>query len=146
MERRIFWVVAMLSISVAMAEVSGAGKVTADFGRSVASSQGWYGERRTVQAAAILLFVGASTVLAAVGWFMMSRLAPRLRILFLEWIALSTFLGAREVSLHQVDTIVNRPIVGELTLGILLEVGFVCLMGATVLILVSFRHRRTETG
>ena len=81
-------------------------------GRSLAHSEGWYEQRRLIQAA----FVTALAVIAtaSIGWLIvrLRRSAPPVKIAALGIVLLFTFVLWRAASFHHMDVWVTRNIAG----------------------------------
>jgi hypothetical protein len=76
-----------------------------EVGRSVARSEGWYENRRIVQAMFVFLFAcGAIAAVAAAAWFMRD-LWRRYRLAFIGIIYLCAFVIIRAASFHHIDTL-----------------------------------------
>jgi hypothetical protein len=124
-----FWfTTTVLLVVMAIGRASDTGELLADLGRRRARSAGWYETRRSAQAAAIgaIATIWAIVVLAAV-WRVPER---RRRYLptALAIVTLVAFAGARIVSLHQVDALLDdRNIVG-LSVGAFIELSLIALV------------------
>jgi hypothetical protein len=76
-----------------------------EMGRSMARSEGWYENRRVVQAIFVLLFAaGAIAAVAGAIWFMRD-LWKRYRLAFIGIIYLCAFVIIRAASFHHIDTL-----------------------------------------
>jgi hypothetical protein len=99
-------------------------------GRRIAIAQGWYENRRIVQAIFVAM-VGAAGLLSI--WFM-SRLVrrhPDLRLALVGFVALLVFVIVRAASFHHVDQLINFHFAG-VRMNWVLELGAISLvsMGA----------------
>jgi hypothetical protein len=100
-----------------------------EVGRSVARSEGWYENRRIVQAIFVFLFAcGAVGAVAAAAWFMRD-LWRRYRLAFVGIIYLCAFVIIRAASFHHIDTLLyHLPGVGYLV-NTFLELGGNVILG-----------------
>lgn len=114
----------LAAVALTIAEAVELGSLLSGESRRLAGQEGWYGERRTVQAFAIAVsvFFGVTGGALAVwkSWKEATELAP----LILAYAALLTFLFVRAVSLHQLDAVLYGDGFGGL-LGVWLETGMV---------------------
>jgi hypothetical protein len=101
-------------------------------GRDVALSQGWYEQRRTVQAGFIaLLGVGAMTLVAAARRYWAARWSDY-RWVFLGVLLLVVFIVIRAASFHHIDELIHFDL-GKTSLGRALEVVGVIIIGVACL-------------
>jgi hypothetical protein len=85
-----------------------------EIGRSMARSEGWYGQRRAVQAIFVFLFaVAAVAAVAGAAWFMRD-LWRRYRLAFVGIIYICAFVIIRAASFHHVDTALYHTFLGSL--------------------------------
>ncbi len=142
-----FWfATTALLVVMTIGRASDSGELLADLGRSRARSEGWYDMRRSAQAAAIgaIAAIWAIAVLAAI-WRVPER---RRRYLptALAIVTLVAFAGARVVSLHQVDALLDEPAILGLSIGASVELFLIALV-FVVMFVVAIRQldRRRST-
>ncbi len=115
------WYVAAILLGVMAANtVLHADVFLTHLGRSLSKLEGWYGERRLVQYALVVVF--ALLALWAVGWLRIAFTASDVPSEPVAWglIALLILLAVRTVSAHGTDAILNLRLVG-VSFGRLLE-------------------------
>jgi hypothetical protein len=109
-----FWLMSgVIFLALAVARAADLGGLATEIGREQAMAQGWYNDRRRYQAIAVAA-VGAVwvTVVAVALWRIPAR---RRRYLpaALATFTLMCFIGARLISLHQVDAVLyHREVYG----------------------------------
>jgi hypothetical protein len=100
-----------------------------EVGRSVARSEGWYENRRIVQAIFVFLFAcGAIAAVAAAAWFMRD-LWRRYRLAFIGIIYLCTFVIIRAASFHHIDTLLYHLPGAQYWVNTFLELGGNAILG-----------------
>lgn len=83
-------------------------------GREVARHQGWYSQRRPVQAAFILAGTLMGMACAAIGYFVLRQHWRQVGVAYLGVICLTTFVLIRAASMHHIDVLLYRlPWVGN---------------------------------
>jgi hypothetical protein len=144
---RIPWVwaaVGALIIGIAAAEWWNVGHAVADLGRSEARDEGWYGDRRPVQAAVI----GAVVVAITIAWLAVgarwARSYRRYWPVLSAVVALLAFLLVRAISLHALDAAFNRDVVGIMRAGDLVEIAGAIAISAAALLQVILRPERSD--
>jgi hypothetical protein len=112
-------------------------------GRDMALSQGWYGQRRTVQATFIVLLgAGAMTFVAAARRYWAARW-QEYRWVFLGVVLLAVFIVIRAASFHHIDEFIHFDL-GKTTLGRALEIVGVIVVGAACMQWHA-AHRRAQS-
>ncbi len=113
-----------------------------DIGRVIAWHQGWYGDRRAVQKAAVLLVLATSSLTAAI-------LIIRFRDFWKKHFLLSaglafstTFIIVRAISFHHVDLLLKARIAGVKMNWFLELTGIALILAAA---LSDYRHPRKST-
>jgi len=104
-----------------------------EVGRDMAKGEGWYDNRRAVQAAFITLLAGVG-VISQVWLFLLLRdFGGEVRWAGIGLVALTLFILMRATSFHHVDLLLGMKIGGWLKVNALLELGGVgCIAAATV--------------
>jgi len=92
------------------------------FGRIIASEQGWYAERRIIQAAFVAALAGVLAVAAVGIATRLPRASRRARLALLGAAFLAGFVVMRAASLHHVDAMLNVSLGGP-RLSLVLELG-----------------------
>lgn len=137
---RYFWLGALVLIvlTAAAREFDLAGAVSAA-GRCLAINQGWYGERRLVQAAFILVLILVAAVAALAVW-KAGGMLKRLWLPVSGLLMLVVFSFARSASDHYLDALVGENLLGVKLAWLLqiLALGFV-IAGALI-------NRRSQDG
>jgi len=109
-----FWFLTGATLCVmALGRLGNVAEFVSDFGRRQARAEGWYEDRRFLQALAVgaVGFVWFSVVTVAI-WRVPER-RRRYLPMFVAVFSLLVFAAVRLVSLHHVDTILyRRPVVG----------------------------------
>lgn len=116
-----------------------------ELGRAAALQQGWYGERRSFQTDLIIAAGAASALtLSAVALWLRSASAE-CWVAILSIAALATFILVRTVSLHSVDVLLYRVVMGSVHVNRLFELSLTAI--ATLAALSALvRARRRENG
>jgi hypothetical protein len=133
LDQRLLWGVAGTALLLALAESFGLGQRLAQAGRDAAHTEGWYNDRRPLQAATI---VGTALAWAAVGAgvaYATRRASLVVRGVVLMTCALMAYVTVRAISLHQVDATLYHRIAGRLTVGTAGEIALVTIMVIWVL-------------
>lgn len=126
---------AAMAIVLGVALALGVAAELVSYGREVAGSEGWYGERRPIQAAAILGTVAAGAVAALPLWLLAGRHVPALRPALVLLLGLLCYLVVRGISLHQVDAVLHRrPGDSAMRVGDLVELAWVVALTLVVLV------------
>ena len=103
-----------------------------DYGRGTAKVQAWYGSRRTYQGAFILVIALLGSVVCAGLIWMFRRAGIHHHLAIGAFFSLSVFIAIRATSLHQVDSILGKQMIG-LKLNWILELsGIIALAIAAV--------------
>lgn len=136
----VVWVgIGALLFAIAATEWWNLGHLLADAGRSEARAEGWYADRRAVQAMVVVGIV----VIVAIAWLAISVRVPRKSRRYLPAAttaaALAAFVVVRGISLHQLDATFNRGVAGPVRAGDLAEVFAAALIGALAIIQVVAR-------
>lgn len=127
--------VGVIALVLGIAVTLDLGASLADLGRRLAGSEGWYRERRPMQAAAILAILGFGLVAAIVTWLLAGRMVAALRIHLLLLLSLCCYVAVRAISLHQVDTYLNwRPRNSGIRLGDIIELSLITVLATSVLL------------
>lgn len=133
-DRRTLQFVGSVSLALGILLLLGLAGQVADAGRNVARGEGWYQERREVQAAFVMaLLAGCVVALLGVG-FALRSLSTRGRLLIGGVTLLVTYVAIHTVSLHQLDAVLNEPGYAGIRAGDWVEV-LSC--GAMVLVVVT---------
>jgi hypothetical protein len=101
-------------------------------GRDLARSQGWYEQRRAVQAAFIVLLGAGVLAALAAARVRLARLWPQYRGAFVGIVVLATFIVIRAASFHHIDEFLGFD-VGGTYLGRALEIVGVIAVGVACL-------------
>jgi hypothetical protein len=120
---------ALTTLVLATALAVGAAGRTADLGRAAARTEGWYSDRRTVQAYGVLTL--AAGIVCTVAWVWLGRTVTETgsRLLATLVLSLLGFLAARTVSLHQVDALLFPSVGFGVRRGDLVEIALVGAIG-----------------
>lgn len=140
--RSMFWfATAVVLAALAVATAGDLGQVVADAGRREAEQHGWYGIRRSYQAAAVValggVWMGALTVAVLHAPERHRRHLP----VALSLATLLAFDALRTISLHQVDWLLYRHEVGGVVIASAVELALVLAVVVSV-VAVAQRHRR----
>jgi hypothetical protein len=108
----------------------------AEFGRRTAGSEGWYGDRRPVQAAVIIGIIFFTTSLAAAFWMVAKPRTASTHVPVLLISLLACYVLVRAISLHQLDAYLNRTLrTSDIRVGDAIELAWV--LSLTVAVLVT---------
>lgn len=114
--------VGVLAVFLGIALTLDVAGAVADIARRMAGDEGWYGSRRPIQAAVIIVVAALGLAAAVSMWIISTRLFPEIRTLLVLLMGLISFLVIRAISLHQVDAYLNRHPGGQaLHLGDIIE-------------------------
>lgn len=106
-----------------------------ELGRVVASGQGWYEQRRVIQAF-FVGFVSGCSLMTAIGLLLLLRQAPAsARLAFLGTAFVLTFVVIRAASFHHIDSLI-----GSRTLG--LRWNWILEIGGILIVLFAARWRQ----
>ena len=126
-----FWLwTAGLLVVMAIGRVGGVGDVIAEVGRSEARNSGWYGDRRPLQAAAVIVMGCAWLVAVTLACWRTPERRRRYLPFGLVIVTIGAFAAIRMVSLHQVDAVLYRRHIGDVRIGTVVEVTLLVLAGA----------------
>ena len=130
-----------LLLTMALGRASNVSDLLTDLGRERARSDGWYEVRRSLQAWVVgaVAAVWAVTVAFAI-WRVPERrrrYLPTALVVF----TLVCFVGIRLISLHQIDTLLDRDVRG-VSIGAVTEVGLLLLVVAVT----AWRFRRPRNA
>ncbi len=95
-------------------------------GRHLARSQGWYGQRRTVQLIFILLFTSASLAAFGATWRLVRDHGEDLRLPLAGLFVVATFVVVRAASFHHIDELLHTRLAG-FKMNWILELGGIAL-------------------
>jgi hypothetical protein len=110
-------------------------------GRSLARDEGWYAQRRIVQAVGVLFIPPLCFIPCFKARHFIWR-AP-LKSTLLVALLLVSYLSIRAVSLHQIDSVLYGVRAGDFSLGAFLEIVLVVVLGLTVIISMTVKNRPT---
>ena len=114
--------VGVLAIFLGLALTLDVAGAVADAVRRMAGDEGWYGSRRPIQGAVIIVVAALGLTAAVSVWIISTRLLPELRTMLVLLMGLICFLVIRAISLHHVDAYLNRHPGGQaLHLGDIIE-------------------------
>lgn len=138
-----FWfAVAAIVTAVLVAQAVDAGDVVADLGRRQARSSGWYQARSVLQVVAVGAVLSVSLVITAVGARRRrGRLGPYLPTAALT-LALIAYGAIRSISLHTVDTFMNRE--GPAGTSVESAIEFVLVSALAAAVIVRWRTLSSE--
>jgi ribose/xylose/arabinose/galactoside ABC-type transport system permease subunit len=129
----------MLLLAIAAAEWWNLGQMVADAGRSEAREEGWYRDRRPIQA---FVICGMAAVITGT-WIAARARAPkeygRYWPVISIAVALLGFVIIRGISLHALDAAFNEPVLGVVRAGDLIEIAGAGAISAAALVLVILR-------
>ena len=142
-DRTVLGLVGWAAVIAGVAMFIGLAGLLASIGREVAWGEGWYADRRPVQATIIVvLALGAIAVLAALP-AMPGGFSARGRVLLASLLTLGAYVAIRAVSLHQVDAILYDPGPESLRVGDVIELALVA-ASALAVVLVARPGRHPE--
>jgi hypothetical protein len=141
---RVFWLLlGLILLALAVNKQLDLQSWLTAFGRCVSKEQGWYQDRRSVQAMVVLGLIAAMLALALALWRMMRGTLTRSGVALLGLVFVLGFVAVRAVGFHHVDALINLR-VSNLRLNWLFE-----LTGPTLVILnglwLLLRRRRRRT-
>jgi hypothetical protein len=117
-----FWLLtAAVFLGMAIGRAADLGGLATELGRSEARAQGWYADRRRIQA--VVVGVVGATWLVVVAVSLLKVPARRRRYLpaALAVFTLMCFVGVRLISLHQIDSLMYRRDIAGAQVGALGE-------------------------
>jgi hypothetical protein len=140
-EARVWWLFTLALIALGINKQLDLQTALTEIGRILAREQGWYGERRTVQAE----FVGLVGLLglfniALLVWIT-RRMPAATRTAVAGGVALVTFIVIRAASFHHVDRLIGQRLLG-MKFNWLLEVGGISVILAATCFRTLGRARR----
>jgi hypothetical protein len=138
----VLWVGAVLWGGAALAGALSLGGEVSHAGRQAAWMEGWYGDRRAVQLAVVMVLAATTGLAAAV--LLVLPLARPTRVLAVTWTALAGFLAIRVVSLHAVDAVLYREGIAGVSRGILFELALTSVAIAWVLVMFVVPGNRPD--
>jgi hypothetical protein len=104
-----FWLLsAAFFLAMAVARATDLGGLATELGRSEALEQGWYDERRRIQAYGAALVGAGWLVTVAVALWRVPARRRRYLPAALSMFTLMCFIGVRLISLHQIDALLYR--------------------------------------
>jgi hypothetical protein len=117
-----FWLLtAAVFLAMAIGRAADLGGLATELGRSEARAQGWYADRRRIQAVVIGLLGASWLVVVAVSLVKVPARRRRYLPAALAVFTLMCFVGVRLISLHQVDSLLYRRHIGGAEVGTLAE-------------------------
>lgn len=145
-DRLILNLVSVIAVSFGIAILLGLAGTVADLGRQVAWDEGWYRQRRPVQAAVIVIIAFAAAIGIALLPFALGNVTVRARSLLALAFVLVAFVSVHTVSLHQLDAILNRSGPGNFRIGDAVEVTIVLACGLAALHVGAPRSASVKGG
>jgi len=130
-------VIALLFLGLAIYKVLDVQSALTHIGRMIAREQGWYANRRIVQTAIIIAIICAVVVLAATLLVLIWRLPPATRLAAGGAILLVLFGAVRAVSLHNLDELGGRTLLG-------LRWNWIVEIVGLSMVLLAARRRRSK--
>ena len=126
--RRVWASIAAVMLAFAAAKQFGLQTLLVDRGRDLAFSDGWYEDRRPVQALVVLVLavVGTLGVGLVVRWVRPVRHEVGGAVAGVA--VLTVFVAVRAVSLHQIDRVLGR---GPIEVGTVVELAAIAVIGAS---------------
>lgn len=115
----------ILSVLFGVALTIGLAGEFAQAGRDLAAGEGWYAERRPIQAAVVIGLLAAGTLSIAMLGFAARKLNGWVRLTLAFGVLLSTYVAIHTISLHQLDAVLNRDTRGGLRTGDQVEIALV---------------------
>jgi hypothetical protein len=131
-----------MAACLALAIALGTAGFLADLGRVAARSEGWYEDRRRVQALIVLVMALSAVGCAALIWVGLTGTAVLTRMILTVTGCLVSYLTIRTVSLHQIDAILLPEAGRGIRRGDVIEVGLVLVLVA--LAAVSGRSAKSD--
>jgi hypothetical protein len=117
-----FWLLtAAVFLAMAVGRAVDLGGLATELGRSEARAQGWYADRRRIQAIVIGLLGATWLVVVAVSLLRVPARRRRYLPAALAVFTLMCFVGVRLISLHQVDGLLYRRDIAGAQVGALAE-------------------------
>jgi hypothetical protein len=139
--RSVFWfATAVVLAALGVATAGDLGQLLADAGRREAAQHGWYGVRRSYQAAAVAALGGVWIGTLAVAVLRAPERHRRYIPVAASVATLLAFDALRTISLHQVDWLLYRHEVGGLRIASAMELALILAVVVTV-VAVAQRHR-----
>lgn len=142
-DRTVLGFVGWAAVVAGVAMFFGLAGLLASIGREVAWGEGWYADRRPVQAAIIALLALGAIALLAVLPAVPGGFSARGRVLLASVFTLAAYLAIRTVSLHQVDAILYDPGPEGLRVGDVIELALVA--ASTLAIILVARPGNRES-
>lgn len=132
--RVVLLAIGTVGLLLGLAEVLEVGGWVSDQGRSVAWSDGWYRDRRRVQALVVVAIAAVTVVAAFTSAVALKAYGVRMSAVAALGMILLGFIAARTVSLHQLDHYFYAEVApGGLNLGQVAELMLVALLAAAIL-------------
>jgi hypothetical protein len=126
-----FWLLtAAVFLAMAIGRAADLGGLATEFGRSEARSQGWYNDRRRIQAVVIGLLGATWLVVVAVSLVKVPARRRRYLPAALAVFTLMCFVAIRLVSLHQVDSLLYRRQIAGAQVGTVVELALLAIAAA----------------
>jgi hypothetical protein len=121
--------VGIVAATLGLALVLGFAGDLANLGRDTARSEGWYEDRRSVQALVVLAAVGSAFLACMAALvFMPRRVGLRNSVLLALLTALCCYLAVHAISFHQLDSVLNRETAAGIRTGDWVEITLVAAM------------------
>ena len=120
-----------LAVAFGLALALGLAGELAQRGRQLASEEGWYADRRPLQAAVVVALLTVTVSALAALALVSLGLSRRARVLVGTMLALVAYVAVHTITLHQLDSVLNRDVWSGIRQGDLLEIALV-LSAATV--------------
>ena len=134
--RSYFWLEVTLLLGVlVLLKLSRAEAFVANVGREAARNGGWYGDRRVAQTIAVCTITATAILLypLAIWAYREARYRLPLATVFL----LLAFIATRAISLHQIDTVLYRRMLGGIQQNQLIEPSLTLLVSMAALLFVG---------
>lgn len=133
---RLFWIVLSVTlIALGINKQFDLQSLFTTIGRCAAKAEGWYGERRQVQVAFILLLASGALAVGAFSLWFLRRELPRISIALVGAFILLGFVVLRASSFHHMDMFINAHLLG-------LRMNWIMEIGALALIIAGVRLQR----
>ena len=126
-DRPILVAVAAMGLGLGVSLLLGFAGLLASEGRDIAAGEGWYAERRPVQAAAvlgILIVSGAAIMLLP---RLLRDCSPLARLLVAVMVLLAAYVSVHTISLHQLDAVLNQETLYGIRSGDWVEIALVAI-------------------